>query len=252
LQTDNPNPDRITLHNLGAEGQLMNECVQNNYLGPCLRALHQKRNPKDLVPDQYKKVQEAFVPFRCYVSDHLPVLVLLDWGHLTVKRLEKDTILYKATKFKKFDAELAISSDKDSQNEWAGQYFASDKKIAEGYKDDYCDDKEVYLHTFRVKKEIPILYDEKIFSNKEISEKDKSSSIKNFLINNNILGDENTVKINHEEPLMPTLAKIEYAYNGPHDEEGNREIIIGGELLKNLETIESEKYIYKNWEWEKC
>jgi insecticidal toxin complex protein TccC len=173
-------------------------------------------------------------------------------GELTLVDLPVGTILYKSMKYENFDVELAISGQ-ENKEEWEGQYFALDKEISEGYETDYLDENtgngRAWLHTFEVTKEIPILHNTaEAYGSDNFTGNDKAAAIRNFLINQpDILGDINTKEINHGKPLMPTLTKIGIAFNGPHDLDGGREIITGGELLRNIKITHSESHAYKMW-----
>lgn len=174
-------------------------------------------------------------------------------GELTLEALPVGTILYKSMRYESFDVNLAISGQ-ENKEEWEGQYFALDKEISEGYEMDYLDADTgngiAWLHTFEVTKEIPILNNmAKAHGKDNLSGKEKAAAIKHFLLNETeVLGDENTMKINQEKPLIPTLTRIGIAFNSPHDEDGGREIIMGGDLLRNIKVINSEHHKYKMWE----
>jgi hypothetical protein len=173
-------------------------------------------------------------------------------GELTLEALPVGTILYKSMRYENFDVNLAISGQ-ENKEEWEGQYFALDKEISEGYEMDYLDADTgngiSWLHTFEVTKEIPILNNmAKAHGNDNLSGKEKAAAIKHFLLNvTEVLGDENTMEINQEKPLIPTLTRIGIAFNSPHDEDGGREIIMGGDLLRNIKVINSESHKYKMW-----
>lgn len=173
-------------------------------------------------------------------------------GELTLEALSVGTILYKSMRHENFDVNLAISGQ-EHKEEWEGQYFALDKEISEGYETDYLDTDTgngiAWLHTFEVTKEIPILNNmAKAHGNDNLSAKEKAAAIKHFLLNETeVLGDEKTMEINKEKPLIPTLTSIGIAFNSPHDEGGGREIIMGGDLLRNIKIINSEPHKYKMW-----
>lgn len=71
-----PNPCAIVQINAGAD-ELISDCLGSNKLGSLLKALEKKRTGS--APRTYRTVESAFVPFRRFVSDHLPVLVTLKW-----------------------------------------------------------------------------------------------------------------------------------------------------------------------------
>ncbi|AZC51666.1 Putative insecticidal toxin complex [Pseudomonas chlororaphis subsp. piscium] len=173
-------------------------------------------------------------------------------GELTLERLPAGTILYKSMKYDSFDVKLAISGQ-ENKEEWEGQYFALDKEISEGYETDYLDAETgngiAWLHTFEVTKEIPALHNiAQAHGSDEFSGNEKAAAIKHFLINEaEVLGEDNTREINQEKPLIPTLTRIEIAFNAPHDIDGGREIIMGGELLRNIKVTNSESHKYKAW-----
>lgn len=174
-------------------------------------------------------------------------------GELTLEHLPAGTVLYKSMRYDSFDASKAIAGQKNEQ-EWEGQYFALDKSISEGYEMDYLDENtgngEAWLHTFVVTKDIPILHNTAPHHGDDgYSGDQKASAVKQFLINNpDILGDNTTVSIHQGKPLVPTLSEMGVAFNGPHDMEDGREIIIGGELLNALEVTHSEPHQYRMWE----
>lgn len=173
-------------------------------------------------------------------------------GELTRVTLPVGTVLYKSMRYENFDVDMAISGQ-ENKEEWEGQYFALDKSISEGYETDYLDedtgDGIVWIHTFEVTKEITTLHNTaRLHGSDEYSGNHKAAAIKYFLIHNpGVIGGENAKKINYEGNLMPTLSRIGIAFNGAHDMEGGREIIIGGEQLKNIKIINSEPHKYKMW-----
>jgi insecticidal toxin complex protein TccC len=173
-------------------------------------------------------------------------------GELTLEVLPVGTILYKAMGYENFDVNLAISGQKNIE-EWEGQYFAFDKEISEGYETDYVNqvtgDGIAWMHTFEVTKEIPILNNiSQAHGSDKFGGDEKAAAIKHFLLNEpEVLGDENTMEINQKKPLIPTLTRIGIAFNAPHDSDGGREIIMGGDLLRNIKDINSESREYKVW-----
>lgn len=173
-------------------------------------------------------------------------------GELTLEKLPVGTTLYKAMRYASFDVELAISGQAN-KDEWAGQYFALDKEISEWYETDYLDQTTgngiAWLHTFEVTEEIPILNNiAHAHGSDAFSGDEKAAAIKDFLIDkSDFLDDEKIKEINQEKPLMPTLSRIGIAFNSPHDTHGGREIIIGGELLRNIKVTHSESHKYKKW-----
>ncbi|CDL84690.1 hypothetical protein [Xenorhabdus szentirmaii] len=187
-------------------------------------------------------------------------LLKINPNHLTVEKLDKGTKIYKLSKYKNFDLEK-IKAAENAQDEWAGQYFALDSKLAEGYSADYIDEDtgngKVYLHTFEVLNDIPIIKNtNKAHGHGGLSGENKASAIKDFLIENHGVINDNIIdeNINHEKPLMPTLTENGFAFNGPHDIEENqgREIILGAELLEgNLKPIKLEVLEYKGYKHNK-
>ncbi|MGL4353727.1 MAG: hypothetical protein ACRCTP_07350 [Aeromonas popoffii] len=174
-------------------------------------------------------------------------------GELTREYLAAGTVLYKSMRYDSFDAAKALAGRKNTE-EWEGQYFALDKAISEGYEMDYLDEDtgngRAWLHTFVVTKDIPILHNTAPHHGDDsYSGGQKAAAVKRFLINNpDILVDNATAFINPGKPLMPTLSEMGVAFNGPHDMDGGREIIIGGEQLKDLNVTHSESHQYKMWE----
>lgn len=71
-----PNQHTIVQRDAGAD-ELISDCLGGSDLGILLKALENKRNGR--APNIYTSVASAFVPFRRFVSDHLPVLVTLKW-----------------------------------------------------------------------------------------------------------------------------------------------------------------------------
>lgn len=196
----------------------------------------------DSEPAPKKELEELGFP------DELKITL----GELTLETLPVGTILYKSMRYKSFDVELAIAGQQN-EKEWEGQYFALDAEISEGYELDYLDEQTghgtAWLHTFEVTNEIPILQNlAEAHGSDKFSGNKKAAAIKDFLISEaDVLGDEKTKQINPEKPLMPTLSSINIAFNAPHDTDGGREIIIGGELLRNIKDIQSEAHQYRSW-----
>lgn len=196
----------------------------------------------DSEPAPKKELEELGFP------DELKIIL----GELTLETLPVGTILYKSMRYQSFDVELAIAGQQNEE-EWEGQYFALDAEISEGYELDYLDEQTghgtAWLHTFEVTNEIPILQNlAEAHGSDKFSGNKKAAAIKDFLISEaDVLGDEKTKQINPEKPLMPTLSSINIAFNAPHDTDGGREIIIGGELLRNIKDIQSEAHQYRSW-----
>lgn len=77
LRPPNPNAAHtVQANNAGLE-ELMGECINGNYLEPLLQALHQRRT--GVAPGAYAAIEDAFEPFRRYVSDHMPVMTTVQW-----------------------------------------------------------------------------------------------------------------------------------------------------------------------------
>ncbi|PHM66693.1 hypothetical protein Xsto_01022 [Xenorhabdus stockiae] len=221
----------------------------------------QKNKESNIVSDKSTPVQLAEKALK------------INSGELIKSYLEVGTELFKSSRYEKIDFSIAASSE-NSQDDWAGQYFAFDKKISEGYDSDFLPTGEkkgetsgsgkVYLHTFKVKKKIPIIENKNNnHGGGSFRQEDKASAIKEFLIENKgvvkeAVGEETkdvTIfsDINHETKLMPMFAEKGVAFNSPHDSYGQkREIIMGAKLAEDsLNLVYTEEREYNKYKLKK-
>ena len=115
-------------------------------------------------------------------------------GPIVFGKVEKDATLYKCSKFENFDMASAKEGC-DTKGEWAGQYFAYNKDVSEGYANDYLNDKgegTVYMHEFKVSNELKSLETSGDDFAGGIAGDVKSGMIKDFL-------HENSESVNGQE-----------------------------------------------------
>ncbi|KWB68131.1 hypothetical protein WL40_13920 [Burkholderia ubonensis] len=173
--------------------------------------------------------------------------------------IQKGTELFKSSRFSVFDADLAKSGDIEKlsasggDKNWVGQYFAFDKEISEGYFEDYLDETgsgAVYLHKIVVSNDIIAIENiNRVHASTNFSGEDKASSIKSYLKENPISLEHGEISFGDvSEPLIHGLSKLGVAFKSPHDEdEGTFELILGHQLLGNIEFVGVEKVVYKNY-----
>lgn len=146
---------------------------------------------------------------------------------ITVEKstLRKGLIGYKVAPYQNLGHLHVLHSSFKEEDDWSGHYVAKTINVASGYRYDY---QHPYGHT------VTLLHDMKVLickgyelENISITGAEKAQMIVNALP----LDLKNFFNKTSNALLIPTLGKLGYCYQGPHDSEGGIEIIIPQRLI---------------------
>lgn len=182
----------------------------------------------------------------------------LESGDIQLIKIKANTDLHKVTGHDKYDP-IKKQFEPLSHEDWAGQYFAFDPKVAEGYGSDYFNEKtlksEYYRNKLRVMRDIyAVEITNKNYADSNVIQDFKANKIKWFLSNRGLgrYADQNDKKsiskdefkrfsnelkktfANKNMMLMNGLDKSHLALKQPHDNEDNKELILHSNTLGNL------------------
>lgn len=137
----------------------------------------------------------------------------------------KGHIGYKVAPYQHLEHLQVLHSSLKKENDWSGHYVAKTINVASGYR---CDYQHPYGHT------VTLLHDMKVLICKgyELEDINITGAEKARMIVNALpLDIKCFFNATSNALLIPTLGKLGYCYQGPHDSEGGIEIIIPQRLI---------------------
>lgn len=178
--------------------------------------------------------------------------------------VEREKLFYKGVPYT-WNEELFEPSDDEN---WSGQYITEKKQLAIGYfspyakikvGDDWEEDTSKIAYEYNYVLEFKVNNSElKLLTNSNpdwgsVTTKEAKLKLENELFSE--LEERFNIIIDREKPFIPQLGEKGYCYEGIHDSDGTKELIIPNSLVKtnfDIKTIEKYKFLKNSFEWREC